>query len=80
MWHRSRPQQACPRLSSVFASAIRLLYPVFFAPLQEGAKPVLPAHVLERERNFNTGELAYHPVGTGPFRFHFIGYAAIGSS
>jgi peptide/nickel transport system substrate-binding protein len=41
----------------------------FFTPLQEGAKPVLPAHVLEREHNFNTGELAYHPVGTGPFRF-----------
>ncbi|MGA8383995.1 MAG: ABC transporter substrate-binding protein, partial [Candidatus Cybelea sp.] len=35
----------------------------FFTPLQEGAKPVLPAHVLEREHNFNTGELAYHPVG-----------------
>ena len=41
----------------------------FFTPLQEGAKPVLPAHVLEREHNFNTGELADHPVGTGPFRF-----------
>ncbi|MGA8535220.1 MAG: peptide ABC transporter substrate-binding protein [Candidatus Tumulicola sp.] len=41
----------------------------FFAPLQEGGKPVLPAHVLERERDFNAGELAARPVGTGPFAF-----------
>jgi peptide/nickel transport system substrate-binding protein len=41
----------------------------FFAPLQEGGKPVLPAHVLEREADFNTGGLNAHPVGTGPFRF-----------
>ncbi|MGC1381460.1 MAG: ABC transporter substrate-binding protein [Candidatus Baltobacteraceae bacterium] len=41
----------------------------FFTPLQEGAKPILPAHVLERERDFNTGELAERPIGTGPFRF-----------
>jgi peptide/nickel transport system substrate-binding protein len=41
----------------------------FFAPLQEGGKPVLPAHVLERERDFNAGELAAHPIGTGPFAF-----------
>ncbi len=52
---------------------LRKRYPAFlsrfFTPLQEGVKPVLPAHVLEREHNFNTGELAGHPVGTGPFRF-----------
>ncbi|MBV8116375.1 MAG: peptide ABC transporter substrate-binding protein [Candidatus Eremiobacteraeota bacterium] len=41
----------------------------FFAPLQEGGKPVLPAHVLERERDFNAGELSAHPIGTGPFEF-----------
>jgi peptide/nickel transport system substrate-binding protein len=41
----------------------------FFAPLQEGGKPILPAHVLAREKDFNAGELAAHPIGTGPFRF-----------
>ncbi len=41
----------------------------FFAPLQEGGKPVLPAHILARESDFNTGRLAAHPVGTGPFAF-----------
>ena len=41
----------------------------FFAPLQEGGKPILPAHVLERETNFNEGTLSSHPIGTGPFRF-----------
>jgi peptide/nickel transport system substrate-binding protein len=41
----------------------------FFAPLQEGGKPILPAHILARERNFNTGRLSSHPVGTGPFKF-----------
>lgn len=41
----------------------------FFAPLQEGGKPILPAHVLARENNFNSGELNAHPIGTGPFTF-----------
>jgi len=41
----------------------------FFAPLQEGGKPILPAHVLQREPDFNTGGLNAHPIGTGPFRF-----------
>lgn len=41
----------------------------FFAPLQEGGKPILPAHVLASEGSFNTGTLSIHPVGTGPFRF-----------
>ncbi|HEY1976557.1 MAG TPA: peptide ABC transporter substrate-binding protein [Candidatus Baltobacteraceae bacterium] len=41
----------------------------FFAPLQEGGKPILPAHVLGSEGSFNTGTLSAHPVGTGPFEF-----------
>ncbi len=41
----------------------------FFTSLQEGGKPVLPAHILARREDFNAGELATHPVGTGPFRF-----------
>jgi peptide/nickel transport system substrate-binding protein len=39
----------------------------FFAPLQEGAKPVLPAHVIART-DFNRGELSQRVVGTGPFK------------
>lgn len=41
----------------------------FFAPLQEGAKPILPAHVLDRETNFNQGKLSNTAIGTGPFKF-----------
>jgi peptide/nickel transport system substrate-binding protein len=41
----------------------------FFAPLQEGAKPILPAHVLARDADFNRSSLETHPVGTGPFKF-----------
>jgi peptide/nickel transport system substrate-binding protein len=41
----------------------------FFAPLQEGAKPVLPAHLLSSGGGFNTGTLSSRPVGTGPFQF-----------
>ena len=58
-----------------YAVAVRLRrrYPPFvsrfFAPLQEGGKPILPAHVLQRERSFNAGPLSSAPVGTGPFRF-----------
>jgi peptide/nickel transport system substrate-binding protein len=52
---------------------LRARYPPFvsrfFAPLQEGGKPVLPARVLARERDFNAGELSAHPIGTGPFAF-----------
>ena len=40
----------------------------FFAPLQEGGKPILPAHILERDRNFNRSSLETAPVGTGPFK------------
>jgi peptide/nickel transport system substrate-binding protein len=38
----------------------------FFAPLQEGAKPILPAHILDRT-DFNRGELSRRAIGTGPF-------------
>lgn len=41
----------------------------FFAPLQEGAKPVLPAHLLAAGGGFNAGSLSSHPIGTGPFAF-----------
>ncbi len=41
----------------------------FFAPLQEGAKPVLPAHLLSAGGGFNAGSLSSHPIGTGPFAF-----------
>jgi len=41
----------------------------FFAPLQEGGKPILPAHILAKQGDFNTGSLVSHPIGTGPFRF-----------
>ena len=41
----------------------------FFAPLQEGAKPVLPAHLLSAAGSFNAGTLSSHPIGTGPFEF-----------
>jgi peptide/nickel transport system substrate-binding protein len=39
----------------------------FFAPLQEGGKPILPAHVLDRT-DFNRGDLSQRAIGTGPFR------------
>jgi peptide/nickel transport system substrate-binding protein len=39
----------------------------FFAPLQEGGKPILPAHILART-DFNHGLLSQRAVGTGPFR------------
>lgn len=41
----------------------------FFAPLQEGGKPILPAHLLAAHGDFNTDALSSHPVGTGPFEF-----------
>jgi peptide/nickel transport system substrate-binding protein len=41
----------------------------FFAPLQEGAKPILPAHIIARDADFNRGSLTTHPIGTGPFKF-----------
>jgi peptide/nickel transport system substrate-binding protein len=41
----------------------------FFAPLQEGGKPILAAHVLRASGDFNRGELAGSAIGTGPFKF-----------
>jgi peptide/nickel transport system substrate-binding protein len=41
----------------------------FFAPLQEGGKPVLPAHLLAQNGDFDESVLSARPVGTGPFRF-----------
>lgn len=41
----------------------------FFAPLQEGGKPILPAHIVAKQIDFNKGSLNIAPVGTGPFKF-----------
>ena len=41
----------------------------FFTTLQEGAKPIVPAHLLERLPELNDAPFNAHPVGTGPFRF-----------
>jgi len=41
----------------------------FFTSLQEGAKPILPAHILIRDKDFDRGIIATQPIGTGPFRF-----------
>jgi peptide/nickel transport system substrate-binding protein len=73
--HEGYDEVASIRTLGPYAISIRLRrrYPPFvsrfFTPLQEGGKPILPAHVLQRERSFNTGPLSDAPVGTGPFRF-----------
>jgi peptide/nickel transport system substrate-binding protein len=41
----------------------------FFTTLQEGAKPVVPAHLLARYANINQVPFNAAPIGTGPFRF-----------
>ncbi len=41
----------------------------FFTTLQEGAKPVLPAHLLAAQREINDIPYNALPVGSGPFRF-----------
>jgi peptide/nickel transport system substrate-binding protein len=41
----------------------------FFSSLQEGAKPIVPAHLLARLPELNDAPFNAHPVGTGPFRF-----------
>ncbi len=50
---------------------LRERYPPFVSRFfaQEDGKPVLPAHILTNERDFNTGQLSTRPVGTGPFQF-----------
>jgi peptide/nickel transport system substrate-binding protein len=41
----------------------------FFTTLQEGAKPIVPAHLLERLPELNDAPFNAHPVGSGPFSF-----------
>jgi peptide/nickel transport system substrate-binding protein len=41
----------------------------FFTTLQEGAKPVLPAHLLANLREINDAPYNALPVGSGPFKF-----------
>jgi peptide/nickel transport system substrate-binding protein len=41
----------------------------FFTTLQEGAKPVLPAHLLANLGSINDAPFNAAPVGSGPFRF-----------
>jgi peptide/nickel transport system substrate-binding protein len=41
----------------------------FFTTLQEGAKPVVPEHLLRGAPEINDVPFNAHPVGTGPFRF-----------
>ncbi|HVA28908.1 MAG TPA: peptide ABC transporter substrate-binding protein, partial [Candidatus Baltobacteraceae bacterium] len=55
-----------------FVAHLRERYPPFvtqfFAPLQEGGKPILAAHVLNALRDFNHGRLSRTAIGTGPFK------------
>ena len=41
----------------------------FFTTLQEGAKPIVPEHLLRKAPEINDVPFNAHPVGTGPFRF-----------
>ncbi|HET7814295.1 MAG TPA: peptide ABC transporter substrate-binding protein [Candidatus Baltobacteraceae bacterium] len=41
----------------------------FFAPLQEGGKPILPQHILGKYPNFNQVPFNSAPIGSGPFKF-----------
>ncbi len=41
----------------------------FFTPLQEGGKPILPAHLLSRYKSINQVPFNSAPVGSGPFKF-----------
>jgi peptide/nickel transport system substrate-binding protein len=41
----------------------------FFTPLQEGGKPILPAHVLDKYKSINQVPFNSAPVGSGPFKF-----------
>ncbi len=41
----------------------------FFTPLQEGGKPILPAHVLGRYKSINQVPFNAAPIGSGPFKF-----------
>jgi peptide/nickel transport system substrate-binding protein len=41
----------------------------FFTPLQEGGKPILPAHLLAQYKSINQVPFNSAPVGSGPFKF-----------
>jgi peptide/nickel transport system substrate-binding protein len=41
----------------------------FFTTLQEGAKPIVPAHLLEHVPSLTDAPFNAHPIGSGPFRF-----------
>ena len=41
----------------------------FFAPLQEGGKPILPAHLLAKYASLDRVAFNAAPVGSGPFKF-----------
>ncbi|MFN2448467.1 MAG: ABC transporter substrate-binding protein [Candidatus Baltobacteraceae bacterium] len=41
----------------------------FFTPLQEGGKPILPAHLLSGYASINQVPFNSAPVGSGPFKF-----------
>jgi peptide/nickel transport system substrate-binding protein len=41
----------------------------FFTTLQEGAKPIVPEHLLRGAPEINHVPFNAHPIGTGPFRF-----------
>ncbi len=53
--------------------SLRRRYPPFvtqfFTTLQEGAKPVLPAHLLARLPELNDAAYNALPIGSGPFQF-----------
>ena len=39
----------------------------FFAGIQEGPVPVMPAHIIATQRDLNHSPFSSHPIGTGPF-------------
>jgi peptide/nickel transport system substrate-binding protein len=41
----------------------------FFTPLQEGGKPILPAHILAKYQSINRAPFNSAPIGSGPFKF-----------
>lgn len=41
----------------------------FFTTLQEGAKPIVPAHLLAGVQSIDDAPYNAHPIGSGPFRF-----------
>ncbi|HET6893983.1 MAG TPA: ABC transporter substrate-binding protein [Candidatus Baltobacteraceae bacterium] len=41
----------------------------FFTPLQEGGKPILPAHILAKYQSINRVPFNSAPIGSGPFKF-----------